>query len=74
LPWHFLAGVAVSAQAADVPAPGPTGEATKPPDDHCPPTAYINCMPPITEDRREACSKDYIAQVEAHCPNTQVVY
>ena len=71
----FLAGAAVPAVAADGPITGPAQDAAKPrPDYHCPPTAYLNCMPPITADRREACSKDYVAWVQAHCPNTQVVY
>jgi hypothetical protein len=75
----FLAGAGAPVWAADAPLPGPvTGPAQQPPkpqpDYHCPPTAYINCMPPITEDRRQSCSKDYIAWVQSHCPNSQVVY
>ena len=71
----LLAGAAVPVRAADAPAPGPAQAAPKPPQEyHCPPTAYINCMPPISADRRESCSKDYIAWVQAHCPNSQIVY
>jgi hypothetical protein len=70
----FLAGAVVPAWAAEAPLTGKAQEGAKPPDYHCPPTAYINCMPPITEDRRQSYSKDYIAWVQANCPNTQVVY
>jgi hypothetical protein len=64
----FLIGTAVPAVAADGPVSGPAQEGAKPrPDYHCPPTAYLNCMPPITADRREACSRGYIAWVQAHC-------
>jgi hypothetical protein len=71
----LLAGAAVPARAADAPVPGPAQAAPKPPPDyHCPPTAYINCMPPISDDRRESCSKDYIVWVQTHCPNSQVAY
>jgi hypothetical protein len=73
----LLAGAAAPSWAADGPL---TGQVTGPaqaapkPDYHCPPAAYLNCMPPITEDRRQSCSKDYVAWVKANCPNTQVVY
>lgn len=75
----LLASAAATAWAADGPltgqVTGPAQEGPKPqPDYHCPPAAYINCMPPITEDRRQSCSKDYIAWVQANCPNTQVGY
>lgn len=71
----LLAGTAVPASAADAPVMGPAQDGAKlRPDYHCPPTAYLNCMPPITEDRRQSCSKDYIAWVQANCPNTQIVY
>jgi hypothetical protein len=70
----LLAGAAIPVRAADAPAPGSPQAAPKLPQEyHCPPTA-IHFMPPISDDRRESCSKDYIAWVQAHCPNSQIVY
>jgi hypothetical protein len=75
----LFVGAAVPAGAADAPLPsqpiGPAQEGPKrQPEYQCPTAQYLNCMPPITADRRPSCSKDYIAWVQAHCPKTQVVY
>jgi hypothetical protein len=75
----FLAGAAGPAGAADAPrtgqATGPAVERPKPQAEYqCPTTSYLNCMPPIGADRRQSCSKDYIAWVQKNCPKTQIVY
>jgi len=75
----LLAAVAIPAGAADAPPGGPVAGPAQAgpqpqPDYHCPTTPYLNCMPPIGEDRRQACSKEYVAWVQAHCPKTQIVY
>lgn len=75
----FFAASAVPAGAADTPLGGQAVDSAQQgqpprPDYHCPTTSYLNCMPPITEARRQACSKDYIAWVQKNCPKTQVVY
>jgi hypothetical protein len=69
-----LAGLAAAAPAAAADAPPPPQTAVPRPEYRCPTTGYLNCMPPIAADRRQACAKDYVAWVAKNCPKTQVVY
>ena len=40
----------------------------------CPETGYVNCMPPISAERRARCSREYIEWMKEHCPGAKVVY
>ncbi len=40
----------------------------------CPETGYVNCMPPVSEERRERCNREYIEWMKEHCPGAKVVY
>jgi len=69
-----LAGVAGPA-AADAPSAAVPAQSPAPrPAYQCPTAVYLNCMPPISADRRESCAKDYLAWVQTHCPKTQIVH
>ena len=55
----------------------PGTEKIDPPEKHkkrCPETAYVNCMPPISEERRARCNREYIEWMKEHCPGAKVVY
>ena len=70
-----LAGVAGPAAAADSPPAPVSAQSPAPrPAYQCPTAVYLNCMPPISAERRESCAKDYLAWVQVHCPKTQIVY
>jgi hypothetical protein len=73
--FAIVAGLPALAAADTPPVPALQPPAAAAPADYrCPTTAYLNCMPPISDDRRASCAKDYVAWVQLHCPNTQVVY
>ncbi len=40
----------------------------------CPQTRYIDCMPPVKEESRKMCSKEYLDWIKKHCPDVEVVY
>ncbi len=40
----------------------------------CPRSRYIDCMPPVKEESRKMCSKEYLDWIKKHCPDVEVVY
>jgi hypothetical protein len=55
----------------------PGTEKIDPPEKHrknCPETRYVNCMPPVPEERRARCSREYIKWMKENCPGSEVVY
>jgi len=40
----------------------------------CPPTKYVNCMPPVPEHLRPMCNPEYLQWMKEHCPGAEVVY
>ncbi len=40
----------------------------------CPKTKYIDCMPPVREEKREVCSQEYRKWAESNCPGIRFVY
>jgi hypothetical protein len=40
----------------------------------CPPTKYVNCMPPVPEQSRPMCRPEYLPWMKEHCPGAEVVY
>jgi hypothetical protein len=63
------------------PQPGPKPEpilpGVEPPEAQhytCPPTRYINCMPPLKEPARKWCNPEYLQWAKSHCAGIEVVY
>ena len=40
----------------------------------CPATRYVNCMPPVPQERRSMCSSNYVKWIKEHCPGVEVTY
>ncbi len=40
----------------------------------CPPTPYINCMPPVEKSARRWCDPEYLEWAKGHCPAFKIVY
>jgi hypothetical protein len=56
------------------PAPSVLPPAGKPVEYECPRTKYIDCMPPVPEEKRLLCSPEYLKWIKEHCPDVEVVY
>jgi hypothetical protein len=57
--------------------PHPIRPAVEPPQDShytCPPSRYINCMPPLKEPDRKWCNSDYLKWAKENCVGIEVVY
>jgi len=46
----------------------------KQPGGTCPQVRYIDCMPPLTDQARQMCGKDYLEWIKEHCPCVKVVF
>jgi hypothetical protein len=40
----------------------------------CPPTPYINCMPPVEKSGRKWCDPEYLQWAKGHCPGLRVLH
>jgi hypothetical protein len=56
-------------QPPPAPAPG-----AGPPAYECPRKKTIDCMPPVREEMRLQCSREYLEWVGRNCPDVRVVY
>jgi hypothetical protein len=54
--------------------PAPAVQPPEAPRRECPPTRYIDCMPPVGETKRPLCNEEYLDWAKTHCPHVQVVY
>lgn len=46
----------------------------KQPGGTCPQVRYIDCMPPLAEQARQMCGKEYLEWIKEHCPEVEVVF
>jgi capsular polysaccharide biosynthesis protein len=69
--------VAITIKMNVVPEKSPSPSPTSIPKNFfkCPPTGiYINCMPPITEERQSICGGEYYGWIKTNCPDVKFTY
>ncbi|MGA2026378.1 MAG: hypothetical protein ABSH17_04810 [Syntrophobacteraceae bacterium] len=49
-------------------------EPPKAPGYACPPTPYINCMPPVAKSARSWCDPEYLKWAKSHCPGLKILH